>query len=93
MPQERNYRFSAEKNALLKAERGISFDDVIYCIENGYILDIISNKKTRYAHQEIYVIELNNYAYVVPFVRNKKEVFLKTIHASREMTKRYLRRN
>lgn len=90
MSKEGNYSFSAEKNAMLKQERGVNFDDAIYCIENGYVLDVIRNKTSRYAHQEVYIIELNGYAYVVPFVRDGDGVFLKTMHASREMTRRYL---
>jgi hypothetical protein len=70
MAQERAYRFSAEKNALLKAERGVNFDDAIYCIENGCVLDVIRHPSGRHAHQEMYVIKLNRYAYVVPFVRS-----------------------
>ncbi len=85
------YNFSAEKNALLKADRGVGFDDVIYCIENGYILDIISNNVTKYTHQKMYIVEINNYAFVVPFVKNNDEIFLKTIYPSRNMTAKYLR--
>lgn len=85
------YNFSAEKNALLKAERGVGFDDVVYCIENGYILDIISNNAKNYTHQKMYIVEINNYAFVVPFVKNDREIFLKTIYPSRHMTAKYLK--
>lgn len=91
MLNEPNYNFSAEKNAILKAERGVGFDDVIYCIENGYVLDIIKNKAKKYAHQKIYVVEINNYAYVVPCVVSKEEIFLKTIYQNSTMTKKYIK--
>lgn len=38
------------------------------------------------------VIEINNYAYVVPYVEKEGKIFLKTIFPSRKYTKRYLRK-
>jgi len=90
MSDEPNYSFSDEKNAFLKAERGIGFDDVIFCIENGYVLDVIKNASEKYAHQVMYIVEINNYVYVVPCVKNKGGLFLKTIYPSRVFTKKYL---
>jgi len=91
--RRREFYFATEKNALLKDERGVNFDDAIYCIENGHILDVIENEIKGYEHQSVYIIELNGYAYMVPFVRNEEGVFFKTMYASRKMTKRYLGRN
>ncbi len=84
------YRFSAEKNALLKAERRVGFEDAIYCIEQGYVLDVIRNKACGRGGQEVYVLELDGYAYAVPFVRDAEGIFLKTIYPSRALTARYL---
>jgi len=36
------------------------------------------------------IIEYKNYVYLVPFIENKKEIFLKTIIPSRKATKKYL---
>ena len=84
------YSFSAEKNRQLVNERGVSFEAVIAALNNGKLLDIIENTE-KYPHQKIYVIELNGYAYLVPYVRkDKQEVFLKTIFPSRKLTKIYL---
>jgi len=38
------------------------------------------------------VVEINNYAYLVPFVETDEEIFLKTIIPSRKATKKYLRK-
>ncbi len=92
MSNEPTYSFSAGKNAILKAERGVGFDDVIYCIENGYVLDVIKNKAKKYAHQKIYVVEINCYAYAVPCVQNNGDIFLKTIYPNSAMTKKYIAR-
>ena len=84
------YSFSAEKNKQLVKERGVSFEAVIAALDNGKLLDIIENTE-KYPHQRIYVIEMNGYAYLVPYVRKEKqEVFLKTIFPSRKLTRIYL---
>ena len=37
------FRWSAEKNALLKQERGIGFEDVTVAVESGALLDVVSH--------------------------------------------------
>lgn len=45
----------------------------------------------KYLNQWIYVVNVNDYAYVVPFVRiDKSTIFLKTIFPHRKLTKQYL---
>ena len=48
-----------------------------------------TNQK-RYPGQKIYVVEINNYVYLVPFIETENEIFLKTIIPSRKATKNYL---
>ncbi len=80
------------KNELLKAERGVSFEEVYIAIEAGGLLDVIENpNKETYPHQKIYVININDYVYLVPFVEDEEKLFLKTIFPSRKMTKKYLK--
>lgn len=85
-------RFSEEKNQLLKATRDISFDDVLDVLEQKQILDDIAHPSKKYPHQRMYVIEFKKYVYIVPYVidKQKQEIFLKTIYASRVLTKRHL---
>jgi uncharacterized DUF497 family protein len=84
------YTWNNDKNEKLKKERGISFEDVIYYIENKELCAILEHKnQTRYPGQKIYVVKINNYAYLVPFVKNEKEIFLKTIIPSRKAAKKY----
>lgn len=86
-------KFSEEKNQLLKATRGICFADVLDVLEEKHLLDNIAHPNKKYSHQRMFVIEFNNYVYAVPYVINKekKEIFLKTIYASRVLTKNYLK--
>ena len=61
-------------------------------IENGDILDVIEHpNKTKYPNQQILVINMNDYAYALPFVQQGHDRFLKTIVPSRKLTKLYLR--
>jgi len=85
------YNWNAEKNILLKEERGISFEQVVLHIDNGDLIDVISHtSKNKYPHQKILIIKIKSYIYAVPFVEKNKERFLKTIIPSRKLTKKYL---
>jgi len=85
------YRWNHEKNLKLKAERGISFEQVAMHIERGDVLDVIQHKnQKRYPNQKILVVEIDNYAYLVPFIEDDIGKFLKTIIPSRKATRYYL---
>jgi len=83
--------WNANKSKKLKEERGICFEDILYYIENEFIIDIRKNPNTKkYGNQKNYIININNYIYLVPFVEESGYVFLKTIIPSRKFTKLYL---
>lgn len=76
----------------LKTERGICFEDIQTAIEEGKVLaDIGHPQKSRYPHQKVFVVEFDNYVYIVPYVEDDIKIFLKTIYPSRKMTKKYLK--
>lgn len=83
------FNWSSEKNEKLIRERGISFEMCLVKIADEDILDILDN--INYPNQKIFVLEINNYVYLVPFVENEDEIFLKTIIPSRKFTKKYLK--
>jgi len=86
------YQWDNEKNKILKQKRGVTFEQAIMHIENGDVLDIIDHpNKAMYPNQQVLVVEINEYAYAVPFVQQGQERFLKTIVPSRKLTKLYLR--
>lgn len=87
-------RFDPEKNLILKATRGVCFDDVIDFIREGDILADKRHHNQSRAAQRIYIININDYAYVVPYTYNpdKNEIFLKTVYPSRKYTSKYLRK-
>lgn len=87
----KRFNWDPGKNEQLRAERGISFEEILFHIENGDVLDILQHpNQERYQGQRIFVVEVNEYVHLVPFVEDEKEVFLKTIIPSRKATKKYL---
>ncbi|TGL77255.1 toxin [Leptospira jelokensis] len=87
----KNYRWDLEKDEILRKERGISFALILFQIENGFLLDIIKHpNQDKYPNQSIFVIEIDGYVYLVLFIENKDEIFLKTIIPSRKATRNYL---
>ena len=86
---EEYFEWSDEKNKLLKDTRGISFEDVVLSLSSGKLLDKI--KSPTHKNQECYVLEINDYVYIVPFAQDEDKVFLKTIYPSRKHTKYYLK--
>ena len=58
--------WSHEKNEILKVRRGISFEEIAFLIESGHILGIEENPGR--SKQKIYILEIGNYAFIVPYV-------------------------
>jgi uncharacterized DUF497 family protein len=85
------FNWNDEKNLSLISERGVSFEDVIFFIQQGKLLDDLGHpNQKKYPNQRVFVVEIDKYAYLVPYVENDEEIFLKTIIPSRKATKQYL---
>jgi len=75
------------KNQKLKAERGVSFEEVLFHIERGDVLDVVEHpNQQRYAGQRVIIVRISDYAYLVPCLENAECVVLKTIIPSRKAT-------
>ena len=86
------FAWNNEKNTLLKAERQVSFDEVVLCIEMGFLLDVLEHpNQEKCEGQKIFVVQMDDYIYLVPFVESEHEVFLKTIIPGRKATRKYLK--
>lgn len=86
--------WNAEKNQGLMSERGISFEDVVFALQSGGLLDdLVHPNNERYPNQRVFVVRIDDYAWLVPYVESDTEFFLKTVIPSRKATKQYLRRN
>ncbi len=83
--------WNPEKNALLRKERGLGFEDVLYYLERGGLLaDVRNPNNEKYPDQRILIVNINDYAYLVPYIETEDELFLKTIIPSRKATGKYL---
>jgi hypothetical protein len=92
--QVKTFSWNDEKNAWLKTARQISFEEIVLYIEMGYLLDILVHpNQEKYKGQKIFVVQGEDYVYLVPFVETKTEVFLKTIIPSRKATRKYMKGN
>ena len=89
----KRFEWDEEKNKKLIKTRKVSFKQVVTIITDGKVLDIIRSKNQKYKHQRRYLIKINEYIYVVPFVEDEDKIFLKTIYPNRKLTKKYLRVN
>lgn len=75
-----------------KNVRGVSFEEVVFHIQNGDVLDVIKHPNaTRHPKQNIIVLKIEDYVYLVPYVKERGVRFLKTIIPSRKATKEYLK--
>jgi hypothetical protein len=79
------FAFDPEKNDLLRKRRGITFPMVIEAIaEKGILAHFNHPNQTKYPGQKVLVVELEGYAYCVPYVVDGEVWFLKTIYPSRQ---------
>ena len=87
----KTYAWNGQKNEVLRRTRAISFEDVLFHIEAGDVVDIFEHpNQTKYPGQRVLVVCVEEYAYLVPFVENDEEIFLKTIIPSSKATKKYI---
>ena len=83
-------KWDEEKNKILKATRGVSFEDVVLALQDDRFLAIEEHPNNdKYPHQMIMILYLNNYVHIVPFVKNEDKIFLKTIYPDRKYHKKY----
>ncbi len=89
----KKFKWNTEKNELLAKQRGITFEEIVQRIESGTkVIETDHPNKKRYPNQKILIVDIDGYAYLVPFVIDGEDsLFLKTIIPSRKATKKYLR--
>ena len=84
-------RWNADKSLSLKSERGVSFEEVLSVISQGGLLRVMDHpNRAKYGHQKMLVVRIRDYAYLVPYVENEQEIFLKSIMPSRKATRDFL---
>ena len=82
-------RWDEEKNRQLKRDRGVSFERIAEMITNQEYLAIVKHPKR--ANQRFFVLRIEGYVWVVPFVAadDGETFFLKTAFPSRKFNRIY----
>lgn len=88
------FRWNHEKNEALKIGRSISFEEIVLAIEADGLRDELRHPNPdKYPNQSLFVVALDAYVYLVPYVEEPDYFFLKTVIPSRKATKAYLLRS
>ena len=87
------FDWDQKKNEFLYKQRSITFEEIVFLVEHDGLLAVENHpNQKKYPGQRIYVVAIDDYAYLVPFVEKEDRVFLKTIIPSRKATKKYLKK-
>ncbi len=85
------YDWNDEKNELLKQLRRVLFEQVVLAIASGDLVDRLKHPNPQnYPNQMVFLVQIEDYIYSVPFVEDDEKVFLKTIIPNRRATKKLL---
>ena len=87
----KRFTWDKDKNRLLKATRGVSFEEVELLISTEKGMELEHHNPSKYPGQRVYVVTIRGYCYYVPFKETTTEINLKTIIPSRKATKRFLK--
>ncbi|MEK7810926.1 MAG: toxin [Pseudomonadota bacterium] len=88
------FRWKHDINEALKIERCISFEEIVLAIEADGLLDVLRHPNAeKYPNQSVFVVTLDRYVYLVPYVEEPDYYFLKTVIPSRKATRGYLLRS
>ncbi|GJL71002.1 MAG: hypothetical protein NMNS01_02010 [Nitrosomonas sp.] len=91
----KQFDWDPKKNKQLIEERGISFESVIFHLKSDGLLDdiVLHSSQKKHSRQRIFIVAIEDYAYIVPYVESDNEIFLQTITLSRKATEQFLREN
>ncbi len=86
--------WNREKNEWLRKNRGICFEDILFYLDNNYLIDDVKHpNQVKFSGQRMMVFNIVEYIHLIPYVESEDEIFLKTIIPSRKATKNYLEKN
>ena len=77
-----------EKNEKLKRERGISFEEIEWALDNQPLLGKAFN--SRHPKQIILLVTIDQYVRAIPTEQRGNKIRLITAYQSRKFTKQYL---
>jgi len=73
-------------------ERKVAFEDVVVAIQSGNLLAVLEHpNQDKYPGQKMFIVNIKNYTFCIPFVETDDEIFLKTIFPNRKFMHLLLR--
>ena len=85
------YSWDETKNRYLTLNRDMSFERILVALEEGDILQVLKNpNQYKYQDQKIYILNIDNYAWVAPFRDEAGRRILITAYPSRKFKDHYL---
>lgn len=82
------FRWNLDKNRILIEKRDISFEEIVEAINEGLVIsDSVHENPDKYPNQRVLIVVAKNYTYLVPYVIDGNDIFLKTIIPSRKAHK------
>lgn len=84
----KQFGWSDRKNQWLIKHRGISFEEIVEAISER-LLDVRENKSLRHPRQKIFIVDIEQYPWVVPFRETKAEIFLITAFPDRRLKEEF----
>jgi len=83
------FNWDSEKNERLRSNRAICFEDIVFYMDKGFLIDdIIHPNQEKHPGQRMLVVNIEEYIYLVPCVESEIELFMETIIPSRKATKK-----
>ena len=80
--------WNREKNEWLIKNRGICFEDILFNINNNFLIDDVKHPKhEKYSGQRIMVFNIEENIYLGPYIESEDEIFLRIIIPIRKATK------
>ena len=82
----KDIKWSTLKSERLKRTRSASFEEII----SSELVSVKRHPKRK--DQNVMLFKYKNYIWIVPYVEEKNNIFLKTLYPSRKYTKLYRKR-
>lgn len=82
----KKFDWDPKKNKQLIEERDFSFEGVIFHLQSDGLLDdiVVHSNQKKHSRQRIFIVAIEDYAYIVPYVESDNEILLQTIAPSRK---------
>ena len=84
------FKWNHRKNQWLMGARDVSFEEIVYYIQNGGLLDSLEHpNRESYPGQKLFEVKTHSYCYLVPYVEEEEFYFLQTVIPDRKVKRKH----